>query len=233
MIKKIIASLVKKTGYRLVKIEKRPVSSKSKGFLELAEDYRSKTVLKLHFGCGPRILKDWVNIDILYAHYSQYMKYYTEKYYPENLRGNLEDYYEIDVTKTGLPLPDNSVDVIFHEDFIEHLSQKEQFLFLAETYRVLKPNGVHRINTPDLISSMKKSKFTNGFNGVYKEEWEKNTHINILSKTTLKEAAELIGYKKVMFNSRDKSVSNLIPAEYRPDPNDREEDGNIFADLVK
>jgi len=64
-------------------------------------------------------------------------------------------FLQIDITKTCLPLADNSVDVIFHEDFLEHLSQRDQILFLAETLRVLKPSGIHHVNTPNLLSSMK------------------------------------------------------------------------------
>ncbi|OHD19326.1 MAG: hypothetical protein A2086_00955 [Spirochaetes bacterium GWD1_27_9] len=233
MLKRVILFFLKKLGYKIVKIDKKTQKIELTGYNKLEQNYKNIDLLKLHFGCGPRILKGWINIDICYAHYSDYLKYYTDKYYPENVRGDISDFYDIDITKTGLPLPDNSVDVIFHEDFLEHLSQKDQFLFLAETYRVLKPEGIHRVNTPDIISAMKKSKFQKGIIGVYKEEWDKSSHINILSKNNLEEMAKIVGYKEVRFNSRDKSNSNLIPLEYRPDPNDREEDGNIFADLIK
>ena len=57
----------------------------------------------------------------------------------------------MNILEAGLPLPDNSVDAIFHEDFSEHLDQKEQILFLAEALRVLKHGLVHRINTPRFI----------------------------------------------------------------------------------
>ena len=33
--------------------------------------------LKLHIGCGPRILKGWVNIDLAFEPYENYMQYYT------------------------------------------------------------------------------------------------------------------------------------------------------------
>ena len=48
------------------------------------------------------------------------------------------------------PIPANCVDFIFHEDFIEHISQKQQICFLAETLRVLKGGCWHRVNTPCL-----------------------------------------------------------------------------------
>jgi len=49
-----------------------------------------------------------------------------------------------------LPLPDNTLDVIFTEQFIEHLSQQDALNFLREAWRVLKPGGIIRQSTPDL-----------------------------------------------------------------------------------
>ena len=191
-------------------------------------------LIKLHFGCGPRILKGWINIDLLFEPYENYMKYYTYKFYGPKIRGSKNDFYAFDVTKAPLPLPDNSVDVVFHEDFIEHLDQKEQMLFLAEMLRVLKPGAVHRINSPNIITSMKKhSNFKLGMEGVYKPEWEKHIHKNVLSPVILKEMALLIGYKKVKFKKRNQSKAKDLPLEYRPDPHDRPENGNIFAVLIK
>ena len=48
------------------------------------------------------------------------------------------------------PFPDQSVDFIFCEQFLEHLTQNEGLLFLNEAYRILKPGGKIRISTPDL-----------------------------------------------------------------------------------
>jgi len=192
------------------------------------------TELKLHIGCGPRILKGWVNIDLVYEPFANYLQYYTDIYYGESVRGNVSDFVALDVTKQALPFEDNSVDVIFHEDFIEHLSQIGQVIFLAETYRVLKFGAVHRINTPNLVTSMKEhSNFKLGMYGVYTEEWNKNHHINVMTPYALQEMGRMIGYSEVILQQRNKSMSNLIPLEYRPDPHDRPEYGNIFADLIK
>lgn len=189
--------------------------------------------IKLHFGCGPRVLKGWINIDLNFEPYKDYLKYYGDEYYPESMRGNKDDFYAVDILRTGLPFPDNSVDTIFHEDFIEHLNQKDQIIFLSETFRVMKSSGVQRINTPDLLKAMKRSSFSKGSSGVYIKEWNDNGHANLLTKEYTKEIAEMIGYKKVIFGTKNFSVSNEIPKEYRPDPRDREIDENIFVDLIK
>ncbi len=59
-----------------------------------------------------------------------------------------------DVMKVNLlkPLPfhENTFDIVYHSQFIEHLSMGQAGGFLKECFRVLKPNGVLRVVTPDL-----------------------------------------------------------------------------------
>lgn len=69
--------------------------------------------------------KDWINGDIIAG-----------------------DIY-LDASKK-LPFPDASIDVIFTEQFIEHLSQEQALFFIKESYRVLKKGGCIRHSTPDL-----------------------------------------------------------------------------------
>jgi predicted SAM-dependent methyltransferase len=214
---KIVPFFRTKIYFAKIKKAKR---NQNKEFNRLKLKYAEYTPLLLHIGCGQRILKDWVNIDLFFNK-------------AKNDGTNKKQFFAFNMMETGLPLPDNSVDAIFHEDFIEHLEQKEQVVFLAETFRVLRPESIHRINTPDLLKSMQtNSDFKNGKSGVYVDEWNKWKHKNILTKNYLKEIALMIGYKNVIFNGRNKSTSNKIPLEYRPET-DRPEDGNLFADLIK
>lgn len=200
---------------------------------KLALAYKNYKQIRLHFGCGPRVLKGWVNIDLIFEPFEKYLKYYTDEHYPEAIRGNKNDFFAVNILKTGLPLPNDSVDLIFHEDFLEHLDQKEQIVFLAETFRVLKPGSIHRVNTPNLLASMiEHSNFKKGYAGVYVDEWSKHVHKSILTPNYLSEIAQMIGYSKVLFNIRNNSISKEIPKEYRPGK-DRTENGNIFADLIK
>ncbi|MDH4185905.1 MAG: class I SAM-dependent methyltransferase [Nitrospira sp.] len=170
----------------------------------------------------------------MFEPFEHYLQYYGDTFYSKEVRGERSEFYALDVTRDGLPLEDNSVDVVFHEDFLEHLDQRSQVLFLAEMLRVLKPGGIHRVNTPDLIQSMlKHSTFSRGAAGVYVGEWDKHGHKNVLTAKMLLEMAMMVGYREINFTGRDGSASPLLPNEYRPDPHDREEDGNIFADLIK
>ncbi len=188
---------------------------------------------RLHVGCGPRVLRGWLNVDLAFEPFEDYLAYYGDRFYPPEARGDRSDFFAIDVTQ-GLPLERDSVDVVFHEDFLEHISQRDAFGFLAEVLRVLKPGGVHRVNTPDLIASMREhSEFLRGRAGVYFDEWDRHAHLHVWTRSSLSEIASLVGYSEVIISQRDGSVAGSVPPEYRPDPADRAEDGNVFADLIK
>ena len=86
-------------------------------------------MIKLHLGCGRNILGGWINTD-----------YNTAKF-------SGSDY--LDVTKK-FPYDNNSVDYIFSEHMIEHISYQDGKFMLEESFRVLKSGGKIRISTPDL-----------------------------------------------------------------------------------
>lgn len=57
--------------------------------------------------------------------------------------------------KHGLPYGDNSVDMVFHSHFLEHMDNDFATILLGEIYRVLKPDGLHRIAVPDLEKAVR------------------------------------------------------------------------------
>jgi hypothetical protein len=233
-IQSVIHNLLKKKGFTIKKYY--PDTTDQNDVDRLATDTIRYNVVKLHFGCGPRVLKGWLNFDLSYAHFGPYLQYYTDKHYPESIRGTRADLYIINIIEHGLPLPDESVDIIFHEDFFEHLTQKEQIVFLAETLRVMKKGATHRINTPNLSAAMRDhSDFAKGKAGVHVGEWDNWHHYSIISPAILEDMAKITGYSAIKFNGKDQSVvADRLPTEYRPDENDRQAaDSNVFADLIK
>ena len=84
--------------------------------------------VKLHIACGRNYKEGWINIDI-----------------SRKVRKD----FRIDINK-GLPFPNRSVDFIFSEHFIEHLSYDKGLFFLKEAHRILKPGGVIRTAFPDI-----------------------------------------------------------------------------------
>jgi hypothetical protein len=133
------------------------------------------------------------------------------------------------------PIPANCVDYIFHEDFIEHISQKQQVCFLAEALRVLKDGCWHRVNTPCLQAAMDRhSNFETGMTGVYTGEWDNWQHVNLFTRHSLEEMAKLVGYREVVFNLKNQGVSpHRVANEVRPGDDRDPLIGNIFADLLK
>jgi predicted SAM-dependent methyltransferase len=93
----------------------------------------SAPVKKLQIGAGPNPLPDWLNSDLL------------PDTYPEHRR----EIVFLDATKR-LPFDDRTVDYIFSEHQVEHISEPDARKMIKECFRVLRPGGRIRIATPDL-----------------------------------------------------------------------------------
>lgn len=91
----------------------------------------AKRVVKLHIGCGTDYKFGWVNID-------------------NNSDKNIK---KLDLNwdlRWGLPFPDSSVEFIYNEHFLEHLTVEEGLKMLSECRRTLKTGGILRVAMPDL-----------------------------------------------------------------------------------
>lgn len=92
---------------------------------------KTETKTKLHIGCGTNYFEGWINID-------------------NNSDNNISKLdLNIDL-RNPLPFRDDSVDFIYNEHFLEHLTVAEGVKALIEFRRVLKPGGILRIAMPDL-----------------------------------------------------------------------------------
>jgi len=162
----------------------------------------AKTKVKLHLGCGTNIVKDWVNVD-------------------NNFDNNI-DLKKLDLNwdlAEPLPYKKNSVDMVFHEHFIEHLPKQEGYEFLTECYRVLKPGGAIRIGWPDLTKMLRAylvrdKKFFNYIaprinNGMRFHTWDEMLsdfifsweHQYAYTRKYLKRVLEDVGFKNVKYKS--------------------------------
>jgi predicted SAM-dependent methyltransferase len=85
----------------------------------------------LNVGCGTDYKKGWINID-------------------NNSDDNIQKLdFNWDL-RNPLPFPENSVDYIFNEHFLEHLTVEEGQKSIRDFMRVLKKGGVMRVAMPDL-----------------------------------------------------------------------------------
>src|SRR3989338_7375065 len=87
----------------------------------------------LNLGCGTRYHKEWINVDFV---------------------SNNKDVIAHDLLK-GIPFKDNTFDVVYHSHLIEHFKKEKATFFIKECYRVLKPDGIIRIATPNLEEIVK------------------------------------------------------------------------------
>lgn len=82
--------------------------------------------LRLHIGCGNKIKKEWINIDL-----------------------SPQADITLDV-RESLPFHENSCSIIYSEHFLEHLDYPGHAnSFLRECYRVLEPGGLFSVGVPD------------------------------------------------------------------------------------
>jgi SAM-dependent methyltransferase len=112
----------------------------------------------VNLGCGPKASP---HPDVLNVDWSVYLRFRSNRLLswlpPLVLRGErLRRYRDLppnilahDLSR-GLPLPDESVDVVYHSHVLEHIDRDHVAAFQAEVRRVLKPGGVQRIVVPDL-----------------------------------------------------------------------------------
>ena len=82
----------------------------------------------VNLGCGRRFHPIWRNFDFVSTA-------------PEVEQADL---------RTGIPLPDEYADAVYHSHVLEHFSREDAKSFLQECHRILKPGGVLRISVPDL-----------------------------------------------------------------------------------
>ncbi len=98
--------------------------------LQIIRNTKRNGGLKLHLGCGKKILEGWLNIDIVpYDNRSVVMKL------PKGLKAFKE----------------NSIPYIYMSHVLEHLDYRTEALNAAkECHRLLKPGGVLRIVVPGI-----------------------------------------------------------------------------------
>jgi len=93
-----------------------------------AEALRQMKGVRLHLGCGKRIIPEWVNLDCFAA--------------PGIA-------YECDF-RDPLPFTDGAVTLLYTEHVLEHLEEVDALSVLRECHRVMAPGAPIRLGVPDL-----------------------------------------------------------------------------------
>ena len=101
-------------------------------YLKKVEEIKNTGGVKLHLGCGPRVLDGFINID----------KYVIN----ENIVN--EDIF-------NMSFPDNYANLIYSSHSLEHLPIRHARLALKNWFKILKPGGKLFLAIPDLEEIMK------------------------------------------------------------------------------
>lgn len=169
---------------------------------------------KVHHGCGIVLLPGWLNVDL---HVQPRAGFAT-------LRVNLLERH---------PFADGAFDLAFSEDFLEHLTQSDQLIFLSEVHRTLKPGGVARISCPGLEGVLEEH-YAGGGHAVAlqarTDAYERHAHHHFMCKDELRMIARALGFCEVRFESyRSSAVPGLRDLELR----EAQQKINLYAELVR
>ena len=151
-----------------------------------AAKFKKMSPLKLNVGCGKVKLPGWTNIDI-----------------------EPDADLVMDVRK-GLPFEDCSVDFIYSEHVLEHLTFAEGGKALGEFYRCLKDRGCVRIAMPDLDYIIQK----------YVSDWKNQDWLSWPEYEFIKTRGQMINISfrewghELLYNEED-SRNQLTKAGFR------------------
>lgn len=135
--------------------------------------------MKLHVGCGSVYLREWVNVDLplptvflARERHDLLERFITteDKYYSrhddktaDSLRGGpvtRETICDVYGSFTFLPARPNTVTEILARQCFEHLGRDEAVVALQSAHRVLKTDGILRIDIPDPDETLRKYRET-------------------------------------------------------------------------
>lgn len=92
------------------------------------------------------------------------------------------DIDDMDFESEALPIPDDSVDILFSLAVVEHINNIDHFM--SECFRVLKPNGIIYLSTPN-------------FRYCFRDFYNDPTHVRPFTDVSLCKTVEYYGFKNV------------------------------------
>lgn len=126
----------------------------------MADDaYRINRGYRVNIGCGQTSTPGWINIDNSLsvrlvnnprvAYLLAKLKLIDQQQYEFIAHAKASAILWADALKK-IPLPDNSVEVIYTSHMLEHMTRADAVKFLREARRILMQGGIIRITVPDI-----------------------------------------------------------------------------------
>ena len=136
--------------------------------------------MKLHLGCGNKIIKDFINVDIR----------------------PLDGVDVIDDISKLKTIKDNSVELIYACHVLEHFNRLNYKKVLQRWYEILDKNGVLRLSVPDLEKVIKKynegEKLHNLMGFIYGgQNYEHNYHFIGFDFESLSKDLKEVGFEEI------------------------------------
>jgi ubiquinone/menaquinone biosynthesis C-methylase UbiE len=135
MIKSLIKKFFSKAGYELKKI------TRSENVPMYDRLYGKESVDKKRFyniGAGSFSHSCWTNVDLYNEHF--------DKYYKGVPKGINYDLFSL----APIPVESNTAEMVYCSHTIEHVTNEAVQNLLNESYRILKPEGIIRLVTPNI-----------------------------------------------------------------------------------
>jgi SAM-dependent methyltransferase len=108
----------------------------------------------LNLACGDQAHPEWTNVEF-WPHCLRYQAPLVGRLFRRldagktHLDGRGAPVRFTDL-RNGIPYADESFDVVYHSNFLEHLDRRDAEQLLRECRRVLRPGGILRVVVPDL-----------------------------------------------------------------------------------
>jgi predicted SAM-dependent methyltransferase len=132
--KKFIFKIIKSLGYEVKSLPKADTGVYKRLFSE--DSLNNKRFYNI--GAGNFYHPYWTNVD-----------FYSD-WYKRNDKTSLAGIHHDLMSLKALPVESNSAEVVYSCHTVEHISDQAAQIMFNESYRILKPGGILRINTPNI-----------------------------------------------------------------------------------
>jgi predicted SAM-dependent methyltransferase len=174
------------------------------------------TIDKVQYGSGEQYLHGWLNIDL-------------------KIKNDfLQNPYKLAIDLTSPhPFKNDTFSFGYSEDFIEHLFQYDQILFLTEVYRTFKKGGVLRLSFPGLEGVLNRHYIDNTYKTAEiakKDAYTNWGHLHLFTVEELTMVCKHLGFSKVEKKLYNQSAYGpLMNRELRLTQSDL----NTFIEITK
>ncbi|QDT10860.1 methyltransferase domain-containing protein [Planctomycetes bacterium K23_9] len=203
-------------GYQLSRRPRTLKLYKGDDFCEQADGLK-----KIQYACFKNLLSDWVNVDMV-----------SKK---KALKGRPDDqyvYFTVDLTQRH-PFPSDRFEFAYGEDFLEHLTQADALIFLAEAFRTLAADGTLRLSFPGLEGVLRKHYQTADYETAVTARqiaYDDLGHFHFFSREELVTVAKHIGFRDVKYCQFGESDH---PELSNRETRENQKEVNTYVELTK